>query len=299
MQSDQLEALRAVVDDGTFEAAARSLHITPSAVSQRIKALELRVGAVLVSRTKPVMPTESGVVLLRLARQIQTLTDGAVRELRTADDVARVSLAVNSDSLATWVLPALAPLAGSVILDIHREDQDHTAELLRGGTVTAAITSVDTPVRGCTSTRLGSMRYRPCASPSFVTRFLDDGITPDALARAHVVVFDEKDALQDRYLSRHGVSASVPPRHLVPSSTEYARAVHLGFGWGMLPDQQRGGLDVVELDDTVIDVALHWQQWTLSSPALDTVAAAIVGAARAVLGRPISDGGRAARGRVP
>ncbi|MGB3771341.1 MAG: LysR family transcriptional regulator ArgP [Rhodococcus sp. (in: high G+C Gram-positive bacteria)] len=283
MQSDQLEALRAVVDDGTFEAAARSLHITPSAVSQRIKALELRVGAVLVSRTKPVAPTASGEVLVRLARQIQTLTDGAERELAFADGLDSVSLAVNSDSLATWVLPALAPLAGSVILDIHRDDQDYTAELLRGGTVTAAVTSIDIPVRGCVSTRLGAMHYRPCAAPSFVDRFFGGGVTSAALEQAHVVVFDHKDSLQDRYLARHGVAAHTPPRHLVPSSTQYAQAVRLGFGWGMLPDQQRGGLDVIELDDTVIDVALFWQQWTLSSPALNAVAEAVIGAARAVL----------------
>lgn len=296
-QSDQLEALRAVVDDGTFEAAARSLHITPSAVSQRIKALEVSVGAVLVTRTKPVAPTESGAVLLRLARQIQTLTDGAVHELRATDGVARVSLAVNSDSLATWVLPALAPLAGSVILDIHRDDQDYTADLLRGGTVTAAVTSVDSAVRGCSSTALGSMLYRPCATRSFVDRFFADGITPAALSHAHVIAFDEKDSLQDRYLSLHGVGAYTPPRHLVPSSTEYARAVGLGFGWGMVPDQQRDDLDVVELDDTVIDVALFWQQWSLASPALDAVAHAVIGAARTMLAR-VSASERADRDRT-
>lgn len=286
MQADHLDALRAVVDEGTFEAAARSLHITPSAVSQRIRALESSVGAVLVTRSKPVEPTESGVVLVRLARQLRTLTDEAVRELGSTDGTPRVSLAVNSDSLATWVLPALAPLAGRVILDIHPDDQDHTAELLRAGTVTAAVTSVDEPVRGCSSTRLGSMRYRPCATEEFVERFLADGVTAEALGTAHVVVFDDKDTLQDRYLASQGVDAGVPPRHLVPSSADYVRAIELGFGWGMVPDLQRPGTDLVEMDDTVLDVALYWQQWTLASPALDAVALAVRGAAAATL-RPV------------
>ncbi|HMQ38382.1 MAG TPA: LysR family transcriptional regulator, partial [Micropruina sp.] len=37
---DQVETLAAIVDEGTLDAAAARLHLTPSAVSQRLKALE-------------------------------------------------------------------------------------------------------------------------------------------------------------------------------------------------------------------------------------------------------------------
>ena len=50
----QLRALAAAVDHGSLEAAARALHLTPSAVSQRIKALEQGAGAVLLRRSRPV-----------------------------------------------------------------------------------------------------------------------------------------------------------------------------------------------------------------------------------------------------
>jgi hypothetical protein len=53
LRADQLAALAAVVEFGGFDAAAERLHVTPSAVSQRIKALEQRVGQVLVIREKP------------------------------------------------------------------------------------------------------------------------------------------------------------------------------------------------------------------------------------------------------
>ena len=56
----QLRALAAVVDEGSFDAAASALHLTPSAVSQRIKALEQSAGRVLVRRTKPTEATEAG-----------------------------------------------------------------------------------------------------------------------------------------------------------------------------------------------------------------------------------------------
>lgn len=57
---DQLRTLAAVIDAGTLDAAAQSLRLTPSAVSQRLKALEQGAGRVLVQRTKPARATESG-----------------------------------------------------------------------------------------------------------------------------------------------------------------------------------------------------------------------------------------------
>lgn len=278
----QLRALSATVAEGSFEAAARVLHVTPSAVSQRIKALESAVGSVLVQRTKPVQVTESGQAVLRLARQIDILAADAHREL--GDDTGNdrpvsIPIAVNGDSLATWILPALAALPPIASFDIYRDDQDHTTTLLRSGTAMAAITAVAQPIQGCTSTLLGTMRYRARCSEQFAATWLPDGPTREALDRAPVVVFDRKDDLQDAYLRRKGRPRPNPPRHYIPSSADFARAVALGIGWGMVPDMQTSpGDGLVEVDDTVdsaIDVPLYWQQWQLQSPTLDQVATAI------------------------
>ncbi|MFC6343623.1 LysR family transcriptional regulator, partial [Nocardioides hankookensis] len=75
----QLDALVAIADHGTFEAAARHLHVTASAISQRIRALESDVGQVVVRRTTPCTPTRAGEELIRLARQTRLLHD-EVRE---------------------------------------------------------------------------------------------------------------------------------------------------------------------------------------------------------------------------
>src|SRR3954470_6604074 len=126
----QLRALDATVREGTLEAAARALHVTPSAISQRLRALEIATGRVLLVRTKPVTVTESGQAVLRLARQVELLAAGAVRELAGAaarerggaDDPERppvLPIAVNADSMATWVLPALAPLAAEFAFDLY------------------------------------------------------------------------------------------------------------------------------------------------------------------------------------
>jgi LysR family transcriptional regulator (chromosome initiation inhibitor) len=279
----QLRALDATVTAGTLDGAARALHLTPSAISQRLKALEAVTGRVLLVRSKPVRVTESGQPVLRLARQLALLTADASRELADAGP-ATLPIALNADSMATWVLPALAPLAGEYAFDLHREDEEDTAALLREGRVTAAVTSAADPVPGCTVTRLGSMRYRPLATAAFAARWFSDGVTAEALGRAPVVVFDRRDDLQHRYLRRRGVDPAAPPVHHVPASADHLSAVRLGFGWGMVPAQQEPPGGLVELDPGgVVAVVLHWQQWKLRSPTLDRVADALLTAARTAL----------------
>jgi LysR family transcriptional regulator (chromosome initiation inhibitor) len=252
------------------------------------------VGAVLLQRSRPVRPTEPGEEVLRLARQVEALTRDAELSLGTGDLRPVVRLAVNADSLSTWVLPALAPLSADLSLELIREGEDHTADLLRDGSAMAAITTERTPVQGCTVERLGAMRYQPMAAPWFAARWFPDGLTFQALSTAPLVVFDARDRMQHRVLRRHGVSVD-PPIHLVPASTQYVEAVRLGYGWGMVPDLQRVGWtgeDGVVLSTRdgetgdAEDVALFWQQWALRTPSLEQVAAAIRAASNQIL-RPI------------
>jgi LysR family transcriptional regulator, chromosome initiation inhibitor len=287
---DQLTALAAAVTEGSFEAAARRLHVTPSAISQRIKALETSVGRVLLVRSRPVRPTPSGETLLRLARQIETVIAEADRELGRdgEQELPLVALAVNADSLSTWLPAALAAVAPPVTFDLRRADETRTAELLRDGSVTAAVSASAEPVPGCTIQPLGQMRYRPRASASFVARWFGAGVTPTSLARAPMVVFDRTDELQDRYLRRRSRRRLQPPRHYVPGSSAFVEAVRLGLGWGMVPDLQASGdSGLVTFDPAgAVDVNLYWQQWRLRSAALERVAAAVRAQAEQTLQPP-------------
>ncbi|GAA5206072.1 MULTISPECIES: LysR family transcriptional regulator ArgP [Streptomyces] len=290
---DQVRTLLAVVDEGTFDAAAAALHVTPSAVSQRVKALEQRTGRVLLLRTKPVRPTDSGAVLVRLARQVARLERDAYAELGLsgAGEPTRVSVAVNADSLATWFLGALTrvPREPRLCFELRREDEDHTATLLREGVVMAAVTSSPDPVPGCTVRYLGRMRYLPCANPGFAERHLD-GPLRELLVEAPVVIFDRRDDFQDGFARRLGHDGAGSARHYVPTSEGFAESVAAGLGWGMVPEPQaepllRGGRLVEFAPDLAVDVPLYWQQWKLDSPALATVAEAVVAAAREELRR--------------
>ena len=245
---EQLRTLKAVVEHGTLDAAAGALHVTPSAISQRLKALETTAGQVLLVRSRPARATEAGEAVLRLARQVELLAEDTTAELAGDALPPRLGVAVNADSMATWFLPAIAPLAGEVAVECHREDEINTARLLKSGLVVAAITVFAEPVAGCTVTRLGAMRYRPMAAPAFAERWFPDGPTREALAAAPMMVFDRDDSLQHDFLAAHARGAT-PPQTMVPSSTDFVRAIGLGLGWGMVADLQRpDGPELVELE---------------------------------------------------
>jgi LysR family transcriptional regulator (chromosome initiation inhibitor) len=287
----QLAALMAIADHGTFEAAARALHVTPSAVSQRIRALESAVGRVVVQRSAPCRPTPEGRTLLRLARQTQLLYDELRGELAEGEPSRTdLPLAVNADSLATWFRTVVGRVAtwDDVALRLHVEDQAYSADLLRSGEVLAAVTSENVAVQGCTLEHLGSLRYRPAAAPEFAERW-QRGRGHD-WERMPIVAFNEKDELQHDLLRARGVEVPAVV-HRVPTSADFLEAVRLGLGWGAVPAPQldpdlRAGRLVLLGTRQHLDVPLYWQRWRLDSPVLGRLTDEVRRAAAALLRRP-------------
>ncbi len=291
-----MRTLLAAASEGTFDGAAAVLHVTPSAVSQRIKALEQRVGRVLVERSKPLRLTASGHTVARFARRLALLEHDTLAELGmpVAGEPVPLPVAVNADSLATWFPAALGrvPQEAGIRFELHREDEGHSTALLREGTVMAAVTSSPDPVAGCSVRRLGVLRYRAVAAPAFVARHLPglpDAALREVLPDAPVILFDRRDQLQDAFVHRVAGVAAGPFRHLVPSSEGFRDAVLAGLGWGMVPERQaaaplaRGAL--VELaPGRPADVPLYWQQWRLDSPALNAAGRAVAEEAAVALG---------------
>jgi len=281
--ADQLAALAAVVEFGSFDAAAVRLHVTPSAVSQRVKALEQRVGQVLVVREKPCKPTPAAVPLVRLAAQTAMLESEALSETEGGlREWTRIAIAVNADSMSTWFTAVLAELS-DVLFDIRIEDQDHSARLLREGVVMGAVTTERTAVPGCRVQSLGVMRYVPVAGPAFVGQYLSEGFTVDAVAAAPSLAWNRDDALQDM-LVRRAFRRSIPrPVHYVPTADGFGSAVRAGLGWGMYPEQLAAGPiadgSFIRITDTLLDVPLFWQCWKLDSPMVKAITDAVRSAA--------------------
>ena len=285
----QLETMLAIAEEGSFDAAARRLHLTPSAVSQRVRALERMAGQVLVRRTTPAQITPAGAPLMRLGRQLRLLAAEAAGAL-SSDAVVDLAVAVNADSLATWFRPVLTTIAEvpATALRVFVEDESVSHDLLRRGEVLAAVTSEPQPVQGCSVEPLGTLRYVPAATPHLVQRHRR-GRSLD-WSTAPMVVLNEKDRLQDGVLAAHGADRP-PVVHRVPSAADFLEAVRAGLGWGVVPEPHfapgASAGDLVRLPGAkAVDVALHWQRWRLESPALDSLSAAVRRAAADALRVP-------------
>ena len=284
-------AFIAAVDTGSLELAAVQLSLTPSAVSQRISALEQDFGTPLLVRSRPCRPTGPGTRLLQYLRRSTLLESEFLAEMGMDAGPARVSLAVNNDTLATWLLPVLAPILADeeLLVEFVLDNQGDTFSRLEQGRVVACVAGEPTPRRGCTVSPLGQMRYRMVASKDFAAHWFESGFTRENAQRAPVIVFDRKDSLQSAFLLRHfGLPEGAYPFHYVPASDPYVGAIRHGMGYGMLPLEQcadllREGVLVDLAPALFVDVPLYWHAWRIQPPRLERMGAALVKAARDVL----------------
>lgn len=235
----QLAALSAVHRRGSFDLAAAELHVTPSAISQRIKALEELTGTLLIRRGQPCQATDTGLRLIRHHDEVALLERTLIADLPgLSTGPATLRIAVNADSLATWVIPALAATQG-LLFDLVIDDQDVSQDWLRRGEVVAAITSHPGPLQGCDTLPLGSLRYRATASPAYVTRWFAAGVTTQTLSQAPALTFSDKDRLQERWVARQtkgGAKRATFPSHRMASSQAFVDACLCGLGWGLNPE---------------------------------------------------------------
>lgn len=289
----QLAALAAVHRRGSFDLAAAALRVTPSAVSQRIKALEETTGTLLIRRGQPCTATDAGLRLIRHHDEVALLESTLTADLPGLTSApATLRIAVNADSLATWIIPALAATTG-FLFDLVIDDQDVSQDWLKRGEVVAAVTSHAGPLQGCDTLPLGALRYRATASPGYVRRWFPNGLTSDALADAPAITFSDNDRLQIDWVARHIRPArrAAFPSHRMASSQAFVDACLHGLGWAMNPDplaapHLAAGTLVDLAPGTPLDVPLHWQFTRLAAPALAPVTEAIRRAARAILVQP-------------
>lgn len=283
-----LSALAAILRLGSFDAAAAALGVTPSAISQRVKALEEKVGATLVHRGQPAQATALGARLAKHAEDIALLEAQALgnRGMEVAP-APRLTLAVPADSLATWLIPALAAVP-DLFYDLRIDDQDTSHDWLRNGAVSAALTGHDRAAPGCDVFALGALRYVATASPAFVARYFDPDLNGQTLMDAPMLTYSEKDQLQNRWIRKITGKKLLPHSHQLPSSHGFVDAALCGLGWGMNPLSLVGGDlasgRLVALGNmTPLDVPLYWQVSRVMAPALSDLTRSIRQIARKTL----------------
>jgi LysR family transcriptional regulator (chromosome initiation inhibitor) len=288
-----IEALAVVIQESGFERAAKTLNITQSAVSQRIKLLEEQTGQILLARTTPPAATPPGKKMLKHYLQVKRLEQDLENLLKPSDEGAftTIALGINADSLATWFPEAIRPLlqAERVVLDIRTDDQDQTHRMLKDGEVLGCISTQAQALQGCRSVRLGRMTYGLFATPEFAQRWFPQGVTPAAAGRAPALIFNRKDRLHVKLFQQafKEVPSSIPS-HYIPSSEKFADFIAMGLGYGMLPPQQsapfiRSGRLVDLLPEHKVQVDLYWQCWKLKSVLLEKLTSQLIQGAKTLL----------------
>jgi LysR family transcriptional regulator (chromosome initiation inhibitor) len=275
-----IEAFAMVITEGGFEKASRKLHLTQSAVSQRVRQLEDQYGQILLKRSSPPQPTVSGLPLLIHYRQVKQLENDLLHSAKRTNQpiFASLSIGVNADTLATWFFEAVKTILEekNLVLDIHVDDQDRTHELMQDGKVWGCITTRENPPQGCRSTRLGLVQYGIFASREFADIWFPDGLTMEALRQAPMARYNRKDDLNRRMFEiLLGGEPETPPVFFIPSTESYGIFVAEGFCYGILPEQQSVTLEkagkVINLSPShSIDVELYWHSWNLKSEIMET-----------------------------
>ena len=298
--SDALECLAAIVEEGGFERAAVRLSVTQSAVSQRLRALEAQVGTVLLVRSRPIKPTSAGRLLIKHAMQMRLLRADLETDLHDltpsgsgSREEDRISIAINADSIATWALPALGPLVSEGLpLEIITDDQDFTHEWLREGQVLGCVTTVKQALRGCKVQSLGAMHYVAVAQADYARTHCPQGLTAHNFRDIPFVAFNRKDDLQAEFVSRAlGLRRVTLSQRFVPSSEGQVRAVLDGWGASVVPRLLvQGLLDSGTLTDLAPEqvhaVNLYWHCWNLDSDVIDRLTRALTTAAKQALKTP-------------
>lgn len=292
-------AVKMVVQTGSFEQAAKALHVTPSAISQRVKIIEERLGVSLIERGSPCVATEKGEWLCRHLEHVSMLESELAKHLPNLTEMRSsamqritINIAVNADSIGTWFLKAMAPFVQDTgyLLSIAIDDEDYTAEWLERGRVLAAVTSLSKPIKGCRVSQLGALRYQATATPTFIEKHFTNGIA-EGIAKAPALSFNQKDRLQQEWINRTMGRTINMPTHRIPSTQGFIDACLAGMGWGMNPvhivhEHIKSGRLVELVPDSALEIPLFWQVNHLAANELTNLTRQVTQVAKQFLIQP-------------
>ena len=293
-----METLLAVEREGSFEKAAQTQGVTKSAISQNLRLLEERLGAVTVARTSTITTT-FGSMLCRHLEYIRLLEQKFLAENDHLFAMERptpvtVKIALDDDSLSGWFCDVIMSTHGAqntFYLDTIIADHKKTKAHLESGDVLAAISTDKDPCTGFTSYPLGQHTYRATATPEYVEKYFPKGFSADALMKAPLIIYDETDNHWQLWVEQIlGENLSIPTTK-IPSSHGIISACLAGSAWGMnasaLVDKHIVNGALVELvPDQILSQNLYWHISRYVIDALEPLTQQVRQSARINLAQP-------------
>ena len=239
MTLEQLIVLHAIVEHGTFRAAAEHLHKAQSAVSHMLKKLEDEIGFELVSREayRPAL-TERGEVFYRHAtRVLQRMQDlKSVAATLGSDQEAEVALTVTATYPLAPILSLISDMTArfqATHIKMGRDNMGGPLEKLMAGEVQIAISTLDeAPMDRVEAVPLGPVRMIPVCHPDFAPA-RGDGMTSDAEMQTHIQVV-VSDSARERTQSKGLLPGGL--RWTVSDFGTKKEILLAKMGWGGMPD---------------------------------------------------------------
>lgn len=264
----QLETFAVVIETRHFGRAADILNVTRGAVSQRIIALEGAFGTPLLVRDG-ITPTPAGETLLQHIQALKLLEADTLQRIKPdRKGRAKIAIAVNADSLASWFEPVACAIAKEdFALELLVDDQDYTLSVLTRGEAMGCVSTENNAPTGFVANPIGAMVYECVTVPAFADAYFANGLTLHNILAAPAVLFNRKDRLHAVFLERLlGFPVRGYATHFFPSPVALLMAIRAGVGYGLVPSIQAGPLinagDLISLaPDQRISVSLYWHHW--------------------------------------
>ena len=267
---NRLAAFAAVVESGSFTAAAEKLGLTKAMVSQHVSRLEKELGVSLLTRTtRKVMPTETGTAFYADCAQVLQGLEAAIARVGGGSEVpgGTLRLTVAEDYGAAVVVPAIAGFMNKYpAMKVELVATDQVVDLV-AGRFDLAIRTGWLRESSLRATRLGDFDQIVAAAPAYLKKFGTPKRPEDLTNHRWIAIsllrspltwtFTSKDGRTQkvrvsaavstnstaslRAFMREGVGVSILPDYMLDADIRTGRLVRLLAGWSL----PQGGVHAV------------------------------------------------------
>jgi DNA-binding transcriptional LysR family regulator len=234
----QLEAFIAISKYQSVHKAAESLFITQTAVTQRLKGLEQKLGIALFTRTRKGMRlTEEGKILLRYTQSAQMLEEDCLDQIQGKNNqsIIRLKLSAPSSLMQTRIIPCAVSILKKypnlrLNFDVHDAENRH--HILSSGKADLAILHKEHVTRELKESVLNPENYLLVGSAGFKKISLKDMVKTKP-----IIDFDEKDQATFNYLKKYNLFDDCQKeRYFVNSIDNLIELLANGIGYSVLTE---------------------------------------------------------------
>lgn len=234
-----LEAFMAVAKHKSIHGGARSIHLSQTAVTQRMHSLESKLETCLFVRSRHgVTLTPEGEALLRYCHTVVDLSGEALAHIVGAGTSTAIQIAVTGPTsvMTSRIIPQCLTVMKKfpqLRINFDVNDTDHRITSLRAGYSQFAVVEPEHVAKEMEVKRLKPERYLLVCSKAWKKRTLRDIVQSE-----RIIDFDESDAMSFNYLKQYDLFKLARLERLFVNNTEsLAKMIMEGYGYGVLSEE--------------------------------------------------------------